>query len=79
VARQRRFNPRQFVKAAVIFACGVFLLVHSGVFARSPRRSWRFPEETRQAVENWIGWGLMAAGVWFYQQRGLTDDEGDGQ
>lgn len=75
-ARQRRFDPRQFVKAAVIFACGAFLLVQSGVLMR-PRRPFRFPDETRQAVESWIGWGLLAAAVWFYEARSDDDDTKD--
>lgn len=74
-ARQRRFNPRQFLKAAVIFACGAFLLVQSGALVRPRRHRWKFPEETRQAVESWLGWGLIPAAVWFYEARSDDDDD----
>jgi hypothetical protein len=71
-------NHRQFLKAITIAICGIALLIDSGALNRSynyRRRS--FPEDPKQAVQEWMGLGLIAAGIWFYRHTREDPDRGD--
>ena len=60
-------NHRPFLKATTIVICGIALLIDSGALNRSynyRRRS--FPGDPKQAVQEWLGLGLIAAGIWFF-------------
>jgi hypothetical protein len=71
-------NHRPFLKATTIVICGIALLIDSGALNRSynyRRRS--FPEDPKQAVQEWLGLGLIAAGIWFYRHTREDPDRGD--
>jgi hypothetical protein len=54
------------------------LLIDSGALNRSynyRRRS--FPGDPKQAVQEWLGLGLIAAGIWFYRHTREDPDRGD--
>jgi hypothetical protein len=73
-----QFNHRPFLKATTIVICGIALLIESGALNRSynyRRRS--FPGDPKQAVQEWLGLGLIAAGIWFYRHTREDPDRGD--
>jgi hypothetical protein len=73
-----QFNHRQFLKATTIVICEIALLIASGALNRSynyRRRS--FPEDPKQAVQEWLGLALIAAGFWFYRHARGDPDRGD--
>ena len=71
-------NPRLFLKATIIVVCGIALLINSGALDRSHRFARRsFPDDPKQAVQQWLGLGLIAAGIWFYRHTREDPDRGD--
>jgi hypothetical protein len=71
-------HHRPFLKATTIVICGIALLIDSGALNRSynyRRRS--FPGDPKQAVQEWLGLGLIAAGIWFYRHTREDPDRGD--
>jgi hypothetical protein len=70
-------NPRQFLKAAIIVVCGIALLINSGAYSSHRLASRSFPDDPKQAVQQWLGLGLIAAGIWFYRHTREDPDRGD--
>ena len=67
----RNSNPLQFLKAAVIVACGVFLVLNSG------RHRWQFEGFNAKDLERYIGVCLIFGGAWYYSSSGGDDGRDD--
>jgi hypothetical protein len=66
------------LKATIIVVCGIALLINSGALGGSYRVArWGFPDDPKQAVQQWLGLGLIAAGIWFYRHTREDPDRGD--